>query len=247
MTRPVPERAVALIKSFEKLVLEVYLDPVGIPTAGWGHVVLGGKEGTKVTQRQAELWLADDLSMAVKRLERKIGPVVKELSDGQFGALVSFVFNLGTGDPKKAEWKIWGLLRQGAFDQVPAQMRRFVNAGGKRLNGLVRRRDAEVSLWYDGEEPPEVPSSANTRHTPTPPTPESQATPVAKSGTFWGGVVVAASGVVEAAKQVQAEIVPQVAHAPWLKHADQVVALVIVGVGVGIVLLKVLDREKAKR
>lgn len=173
MTRAVPARARALIEDFEKNVLVAYDDGVGVVTGGRGHVIPGGKVGERITARQSDLWFAEDLAIAAKRVERKIGSVVGELTDNQYGALISFVFNLGVGPSGAGEWKIWGLLRARAFDQIPAQMARFVNAGGKKLNGLVRRRNAEIALWSEAEpgSVEETPSSAVTRLVETPPAP----------------------------------------------------------------------------
>jgi hypothetical protein len=95
--------------------------------------------------------------------------------------VLSFAFNLGA----KPDWTIWKRLKARRFDDVPAEMLRFVNVTVKetvdgkkvevlkRIDGLVNRRNAEVALWRTGEpgaSPEDVPSSF-TREEPTPPTP----------------------------------------------------------------------------
>lgn len=173
--RPIPSGAAAFVARHEGLRLESYRCPAGAWTIGYGHTGVGVHAGMRITAEQATKFLLDDLKIAAARLEAKIGrDVVDSLTEHQYTALLSFVFNLGTGDPAKPEWKIWGVLRARAYAAVPAQMVRFVNAGGQKLQGLVNRRNAEVEVWST-EEPgsatQELPSSY-TRVEPTPPTPE---------------------------------------------------------------------------
>lgn len=147
-----------LIKKYESLKLEAYLDPVGIWTIGWGHI--GGRyafEGSKITKAQAESLFRDDLSEAE---EIVLDCVTVDLTQSQFDALVSFVFNVGPGGPKKDGF---ARLKNGK----PSTLRRLLNAGdyigaseefgkwvhgtkdGKkvRLPGLVKRRAEEGALF----------------------------------------------------------------------------------------------------
>ena len=83
--------------------------------------------------------------------------------------LLSFVFNVGTGPA----WTIWKRLRTRQFDQVPLELMKFVNVGGRKVRGLVARRAEECKLWATGEPGTtarRVPSSVS-RANPTPPTP----------------------------------------------------------------------------
>jgi lysozyme len=246
MTRPVPARARALIADYEKDVLTLYDDGVGIVTGGRGHVVPGGKIGTRITQRQSDMWFEEDLQIAARRLERKIGAeAVAALGEGQYGAMVSFVFNLGTGG-SSPEWKIWGFLRRKEFAAVPDQIKRFNRAGGKVLRGLERRRQAEVNLWLsDGPEEAHVPSSV-TRVIPTPPAPEATVKPMVQSKTMWAGATVAVSGVAEGARQVQALVAPQAYYSEYLAKLGGIIAGVIVAAGIAIMVFKYLDARKAK-
>ena len=70
------------------------------------------------------------------------------LAQHQFDALVSFVFNLGAG--AFAESTLLRELNAGRYDAVPLQLDRWVKAGGKTLEGLVRRRKAEGVLFSQG-------------------------------------------------------------------------------------------------
>lgn len=191
--RPIPAKAVDFVALWEGCELVGYEDVVGIPTIGYGHTGPEVVVGQKITLAKAKALLKGDLIRAATRIHGRIGDVIDDLTQAQFTALLSFVFNLGDGDPKKTEWTIWKVLRSRQFDEVPAQLMRFVNAGGKRVRGLVNRRMAEVRLWVsDGADEPAPPSSV-TRHTPTPPTP-TNSKPLRKSKSFNAQGAATASG-----------------------------------------------------
>lgn len=202
--RTIPDVCVAFVAKWEapggKPKLKAYLDSAGIPTLGFGHIE-GVKMGDTCTAAQAFEWLRSDMSDARAKLYRKVGPIVEELTENQYSALLSFAFNLGTGNPKKPEWQMWKLLRARSFDQIHAQFGKFVNATdpatGKlvKVQGLVNRRAAESALWATDEPGTEVIkfTSAQLRSSPTPPTP-ADPTPASKSLTIWGAISAAVLG-----------------------------------------------------
>lgn len=140
------KKGISLIQSFESLRLKAYDDGVGVPTIGWGHTK-GVKWGDTCTKEQADQWLLEDLAVA----EKAVNAYVKvDLSQGQYDALVSFTFNVGTGALKSST-----LLKKlnagdylGAADEFP----RWNKGGGKVMKGLTRRRAAEreLFLFFDG-------------------------------------------------------------------------------------------------
>lgn len=141
--------ALALIKEFEGLRLNAYPDPAhgwSVPTIGYGHTSAAGapivRRGMTITATEAEDILRRDLG----QFEAAVRSLVKvPLTENQFGALVSFTFNLGAGNLKSST-----LLRKlNAGDYVGAsdEFGRWVKAGGKTLSGLVRRREAERQLF----------------------------------------------------------------------------------------------------
>lgn len=137
------QSAVDLIKASEGLRLTAYRDSAGILTIGYGST--GGiKPGQKITPEQAEAMLVDDLDEAADAV-RKL--VTVPLTQGQFDALCSFVFNLGAG--RLRDSTLLRLLNQGKYGEAAAQFRFWVMAGGKPLPGLVKRRAAERAL-FDG-------------------------------------------------------------------------------------------------
>jgi lysozyme len=240
--RPTPQQAFEIIKEFEGLKLTGYNCPAGIATAGWGHTGPDVKVGMKYTRARAEAWLRADIAHAAKRLSGVVkADVLADLSDSQYAALLSFVFNLGAG----AKWAIWKRINARQFDAVPAQLMRFVNAGGKRLPGLVRRRAAEAALWEQVDDEPEVPPSTTLRMIGmTPPTPVIEK-PLTVSKTMWTGAGVAASGVVAGAQQVQALVAPQMQYHEHLQTLAAIVAGLIVAGGIAVMIFKWLEqREK---
>jgi lysozyme len=170
-------------------------DPLGTLTVGYGHTGPDVHVGMTVTAERAEAWLAEDLNLAARRLRSRIDAVVDELTDNQYAALLSFVFNLGVGGAME-QATIWKRLRARQFDQVPLEMMKFVNARGRKLQGLVERRAAEVALWSRSEpgSAPDAPPSSVTRLAATPPTP-TEPKPARKSATVWAaaGSAIAAS------------------------------------------------------
>lgn len=131
-----------LIKEFESLELEPYLDPVGIPTIGWGHTEDVSMDMPKATLEQAEAWLKLDLAEA----EKAIGRYVKlPLKQNQFDALASFVFNVGSGNFRAST--LLRRVNENRFVEVAQEFGKWVYSKGKRLKGLERRRLREAELF----------------------------------------------------------------------------------------------------
>lgn len=130
-----------LIKSFEGLELEAYLCPADIWTIGYGHTG-NVKEGDRITKAEAEALLDKDLRTfrnGVKRL------VKVPLNENQFGALVSFSYNLGLGSLQNST--LLKMLNAGDYTGAADQFLRWNKSGGKVLTGLVRRREAERAVF----------------------------------------------------------------------------------------------------
>lgn len=137
---------IELIKRFEGLRLEAYQDSVGVWTIGygWTQPVDGKKVGPGMQIDQAT---ADRLlKCGVVQYEQGVNQLVKvKITQGQFDALVSFAYNLGLRSLSTSTLlqKLNDGDKQGAADQFG----RWVNAGGKRLDGLVARRAAEREMF----------------------------------------------------------------------------------------------------
>jgi lysozyme len=138
------EAGIEIIKHFESLRLEAYLDggDKGIPTIGYGST-RGVRLGDVITEAQAEELFKKDLSYEeywVKKL------ITRELNENQFSALASFTFNVGSGNLQASTLRT-RLNRDGVEDLIGEFMRwHFHN--GKKSRGLLRRRIAEAELFY---------------------------------------------------------------------------------------------------
>ena len=138
----ISQKGLDLIKNFEGLELKAYKDSVGILTIGYGSTGSHVKSGMTITAEQAEELLKQDVS----RFEKGVNDLVKvSLTQNQFDALVSFSFNLGLGNLKSSTL----LKKLNASDYTGAvnEFLRWNRAGGKVLNGLTRRRQAEKDMF----------------------------------------------------------------------------------------------------
>lgn len=130
------------LKKHEALRLTRYLDSAGLPTIGWGHLILKGEKYQKITRAGATALLRIDAGIAERAVARYI---CVPLTDGQFDALVIFTFNVGTGALQSST------LRQkiNRYDHAaaPAQFMRWVYAGGRRIRGLVNRRRTTAAMY----------------------------------------------------------------------------------------------------
>lgn len=144
---------IAVMHYFESCKLQAYPDPGsrdGTPwTIGWGHTGPEVRKGVVWTQAQADAVLVDDL----RKREAMVAKLVRvELTQGQFDALVLFVYNVGEGDVKRgisglATSTLLKLLNAGDYRGARAQFARWNKNDGKVMRGLIRRRAAEVGLW----------------------------------------------------------------------------------------------------
>ena len=133
---------IEFIKRHESLRLNAYLDPVGIPTIGYGHTY-NVKMGDRITEEQAEKFLIGDLIVA----ETEVNRYGFDLTQNQFDALVSFVFNVGAGNFRSST--LLKKLKANPNDpDIANQFKRWVYGGGKVLPGLVRRRNEEAKLYF---------------------------------------------------------------------------------------------------
>lgn len=141
----ISSQGLELIKRFEGFHLNAYLDPIGIPTIGYGTIVINGKPvtmGMTVTEEQAREYLFDD----IQKFEDFVHDLVNvSLTQEQFDALVSFTYNLGPTNLKKST--LLRLLNAGKYEEAQPQFLRWNRAGNKVLRGLTRRRLAEAALF----------------------------------------------------------------------------------------------------
>lgn len=139
--RQINARGLQLLKNFEGLKLSAYRDAVGVWTIGYGTTT-NVNPGMRISESQAEELLRRDLL----RFETAVNKLVRvPLTDNQFSALVSFVYNVG--ERNLANSTLLRLLNQGNYQAAANEFLRWNRAGGRVLNGLTRRRQAERALF----------------------------------------------------------------------------------------------------
>ena len=144
--RSVSSNGIKLIKQFEGCRLTAYKDSVGVWTIGYGTTnsdySITGKHITKgmtISQKTADSWLKTSL-------DKKYGPKVNKYdskykwTQNEFDALISFAYNIGSIDQLTDNGKR-------SKQTIAQKMLLYVKAGGRTLQGLVRRRKAERALF----------------------------------------------------------------------------------------------------
>lgn len=139
--------ALDLIKEFEGFRAEAYRDSVGVLTIGYGTTAAAGvgiepKAGMKITEAQATGYL--DAAVA-KFSHRVTAALTRVPTDNQFGAMVSLAYNIGPGNFAKSS--VCRKFNKGDIQGAADAFLLWNKAGGKVLNGLVRRRQAERLLF----------------------------------------------------------------------------------------------------
>lgn len=187
MPREINDETLKMSKQWEGFRAEAYPDPGskdGTPwTIGYGQTQINGRavrKGDKTTEPAAAKQLESRLLVLAARVEKL---VKVKLSDNQFGALVIFADNVGLTAFEKST--LLKKLNAGKYDEVPAELARWVYNDGKKMQGLVNRRAAEAGLWARGS----FVSSAPVEATP-------KAPPIDKETIGWGAGVLASLGTV---------------------------------------------------
>jgi lysozyme len=201
----VSQQCVDLVKKFEGLhkmgedgLVHSYRCPAGKWTLGFG-ATKGIRSGMTCTVSEAEQRLKDDLGEHGKIVKRLVNV---PLSQGQYDALVSFVFNVGGGAFKSST--ALKRLNSGLYDDVPEQLQRWNKArvDGKLqpLRGLTRRRAAEAAIFSRDAQLPSDEGGPAMVQKPTAEAPK----PLTKSKTMVGaGIAGVATGLNEVAGQLQ--------------------------------------------
>lgn len=135
------EKGVALIKKYEGCKLTAYKCPAGIWTIGYG-TTKGVTQGQTITQARADELLVEDL----RKFESVVNDLHINLRQQQFDALISWIYNLGAGNFAVSTFKK-KITNLNADEAITDELVKWVNAGGKPLLGLKRRRVEEANMW----------------------------------------------------------------------------------------------------
>jgi lysozyme len=154
-----------LIKHFEGCLEKngehyaAYRCPANVLTIGWGHTQHHGKKfdaASRWTLAQCNEAFLEDMTGFEKAVRRL---VTIELEPWQFDALVSFTYNCGEGNLQKST--LLKKVNAGDFEGAALEFHKWNKGGGKKLDGLVRRRASEALLFqnitdanYDGKADP---------------------------------------------------------------------------------------------
>ena len=123
-----------------------YQDAVDVWTIGYGHTK-DVQEGDKWSKEKADFMLWRELEDEYEEYVNNYVHV--PITQQQFDALCSWVYNLGPSNLKRST--LLRKLNNGDYDEVPQQIKRWNKAGGKVLEGLTRRREAEA-LLFEGKD-----------------------------------------------------------------------------------------------
>ena len=143
--RHISKQGLDLICHFEGFSPVIYICPAGYPTIGYGHLITEANKERfldGVDEDEALELLRADVSKAERAVLRLIAV---PLTQGQFDALVSFTFNLGSGALQRSTLR--RKVNREEHDAVPAELMKWVWAGGRKLKGLMKRRKAESIIY----------------------------------------------------------------------------------------------------
>lgn len=137
------QRLIDLIKEHEGLKLKAYICPAGKNTIGYGHRTNTLKV---ISKKEAYALLLKDLNKIDKVLK---GLVIKTLSESKYEALLSFCYNVGTYKFKNSTLR--KLINENPNNpDIRLEFAKWRKGGGKVLNGLVKRRKSEASMYFGG-------------------------------------------------------------------------------------------------
>lgn len=149
-----------MIGGFEGYRRFPYNDPAGHATIGYGHLL---HLGNVTPWDRARYPLGLSVSQALELLRRDCARaelsvrlnVTRPLGQGQYDALVSFAFNVGTGAFAGSTLLHEVNLHLGApgAGRIHDEFLRWNHAGGRVIPGLTRRREAEAKLYLQGVYP----------------------------------------------------------------------------------------------
>ena len=141
--------ALSLIREFEGCKLKAYRCPAGVWTIGWGSTRLidrAVQEGDEISQTEADELLRWEVEKTAREVFR-IFPEAKQWAGNRIGALISFVYNVGSGAAEGSTLRKRFAAGEDPNQVVAEELPRWNKANGQELAGLTRRRAAEVELF----------------------------------------------------------------------------------------------------
>ena len=138
----ISEKGIELIKGFESLSLKACkaLPTEKYYTIGYGHYGKDVKENDTITKEKANALFLTDLEKFEKKVNKYAD--IYNFSQNEYDALVSFCYNVGNIDKLTANGRR-------TKTKIADAMLKYVNSGGKKIAGLVRRRTLEQRLFLE--------------------------------------------------------------------------------------------------
>lgn len=155
--RPVYAKGLDITKVSEGFRARLYNDVANYCSIAYGHLVrkapCDGQESDEFRRGVSEPRATEILTVDMAGAQRTVQALVSvELNDAKFAALCDFVYNVGPQQFRSSA--LLRVVNARQFDQVPLQLRRWVRAGGREVEGLKNRREREIALFFDGEPTP---------------------------------------------------------------------------------------------
>ena len=204
----VSSKGLKLIKDFEGLRLQTYVDSNNVLTIGYGHTV-NVKPKDKITTTQAEALLKSDLQYFEKAVSKALNGGVKQ---NQFDALVSLAFNIGMNAFIKSS--VLRLHNKMKYAEAAQAFSLWNRSGGKVMSGLVRRRMVEAALYLGNSDEEKKYSNVKARS-------NSRTASGITTTAIVGGVTAAAPTIPLAQDLISA--------APWIASVLGIIILIIAG------------------
>ncbi len=142
----ISERGVDLVMQFESCRVAVYRDPVGLPTAGCGHLVTADDDyqvGQKLTEAEIRELFVEDLIPSVTCVNQALN--WQRTAQGKFDAMTDLAYNIGCARFRNST--ALKCHQRGDDDCATRGIAAYRKAGGRVLPGLVRRRNADIDLY----------------------------------------------------------------------------------------------------
>lgn len=137
----------ALVFKYEGFIDHTYKDVVGVNTIGYGHTGPDVKAGMRISVNEAK-------SLALIDYQKHWNGIAKyikvNISQYEAEAYTSFAYNVGVNNFKNST--LLKKLNKGKYVEACGELKKWVYAGGKKLNGLVKRREEEYKLCMKGNE-----------------------------------------------------------------------------------------------
>ena len=136
-------RLLTQLMMMEGLRLTAYRDAAGVPTIGYGHT-----KDVRMGDHISHYWARELLKQDIAYFERAVLELSVAKTEGQLDALVSLAFNIGIGRLKRST--LLKVIREGSSKAaITREFKKWVYADGKKLPGLVKRREWEAKRFFE--------------------------------------------------------------------------------------------------